>query len=626
MLKFKSAYLAPVIPLFLIATSLSANTLKLPLSGIEVDNVSGTLVHEEEIDVGGSSYLVMYFLDEKAQTVTNVYFNGQGERIDKIPEIPYKPERIDPSLLHAIDQGSEAGQKIDVSILLNIPQAKSSEDYSSAGYRNEKGETTYFVDGRISIHDDVIDLQEKYSELRLNARFKKSRIIEEVTNKLLDVNGLSESHLKSTRDATSYSLIDLTLTPSEIRRVISDVKHVKRIGLTPVGEDDIAGAMLETNIDPEALTRPNHTGDGIGIYQTENGCANAGEVPNYTRLAGPLTAHSRRVLGVMAQASPDSWKYCRGGRVLPTNADLDGTGGNPPIHIINRSNSFNSDRLYDDLAQTWDEFAYDNELAMVQTPGNTGLTTNFVRSPGVALNLITIGNYNDATGNIWATSPGLDPLSTLNNKPELVAPGTNIVVPNIGGTATGTSFAAPHVSAFIANLMENFAGYRFNPYLVKASLISGSRNDVGGNAEAVEEGGVDYLQHVNGDQVNYWRGNSGTFDWLDVFTDGVDDEWMTHQFWLSSSYTEATVSISWLLRGSYIADNLGSAQPMGANYDFMVLRPNGSYVGGGWSYHNPYDTLTFDPDASGFYKIKIRRTSNGDSSAKFHMGYAVNWQ
>ena len=56
------------------------------------------------------------------------------------------------------------------------------------------------------------------------------------------------------------------------------------------------------------------------------------------------------------------------------------------------------------------------------------------------------------------------------------------------------------------------------------------------------------------------------------------------------------------------------------------IKPNGAYVDGGWSYHDPYDVLTFDPDQTGWYKIRIRRTSNGDVSAKFHMGYAVNWQ
>jgi len=126
--------------------------------------------------------------------------------------------------------------------------------------------------------------------------------------------------------------------------------------------------------------------------------------------------------------------------------------------------------------------------------------------------------------------------------------------------------------------------------------------------------------------VYRWRGNSGTFDWLDIATDGVDDEWMEHQTWLSSSATQATFAVSWALRGEYIGDNLTSSQPMGANYDFMVFKPNGAYVGGGWSYHDPYDVLTFDPDQSGWYKIRIRRTSNGDASAKFHMGYAVNWQ
>ena len=262
---------------------------------------------------------------------------------------------------------------------------------------------------------------------------------------------------------------------------------------------------------------------------------------------------------------------------------------------------------------------------MIQSPGNTGHTTNYVRTPGLSLNLITVGNYNEATGEIHDRSPGLDSISTLNSKPELVAPGTNISVPGISGSGSATSYSTPHVAAFAANLMENFAGYKFNPYLVKASLISGARKDVAGDPDRVEEGGVDYLQHVNGDQVYYWRGNSGTFDWLDAY-DGSVDGWLTHEVWLSSSYSEVTITIAWLLRGSFIGDNLSAVQKMGSNYNLMVLRPNGSYIGGGWSFRNAYDTTTFNPDASGFYKIRIQRASNHDSSAKFHLGYAVNWE
>jgi len=589
------------------------------------------VVHTQKITIGEQEITIEHVLDRRKQVVVDYYYTDEGVQLDALPIIRGSRNRIDDSIVnHLLDEKVSASDPHRVDVLLNIRNVPWIESYSSAGYRNEDGSMTLWNNDRVISENDFEVARQQQESAKKAYQSEYYSAVQNALSTLISSTSIREENLTIKTSDVNTRHLKLYIAKSDIESLLNRDDLIDWIGILGESEDDIASAMLETRVDPEALSRPSHSGDGIGVYITESTCSDFFEIPNYTYLGGALavaSGHPDFVLGVLDQVSPDSWKYCRvsGGPQLPFPADLNNL--NPAIRVINRSASLpDSDQTYDAEAETYDDFSYTNEIAMVQTPGNTGNDTDIVRSPGVALNLITVGNYNDATGNIRQSSPGLDPLQTLNNKPELVAPGTNISVPNATGSMSGTSFAAPHVAGMIANFMENFPGYIDNPYLVKASLIAGARRPVGGDPEKIEEGGVDYLQHVNGEQVYRWRGNSGTFDWLDIATDGVDDEWMEHQTWLSSSATQATFAVSWALRGEYIGDNLTSSQPMGANYDFMVFKPNGAYVGGGWSYHDPYDVLTFDPDQSGWYKIRIRRTSNGDASAKFHMGYAVNWQ
>ena len=59
--------------------------------------------------------------------------------------------------------------------------------------------------------------------------------------------------------------------------------------------------------------------------------------------------------------------------------------------------------------------------------------------------------------------------------------------------------------------------------------------------------------------------------------------------------------------------------------DMRVYDPNGHYVGGSYSWDNPYESLTFNPSVSGTYTIKINRYANRDTSSKLHMGMSINW-
>lgn len=114
-------------------------------------------------------------------------------------------------------------------------------------------------------------------------------------------------------------------------------------------------------------------------------------------------------------------------------------------------------------------FLYPDEYTTLTTPSDT-------------MNVITVGAYDYANDSVaYFSGRGFTRLyKTV--KPDIVAPGVNIISTKAGGgysSYTGTSFATPFVSGACALLMEWGIINGNDPYMysdkIKASLIKGSR-------------------------------------------------------------------------------------------------------------------------------------------------------
>ena len=111
-----------------------------------------------------------------------------------------------------------------------------------------------------------------------------------------------------------------------------------------------------------------------------------------------------------------------------------------------------------------------NSCLLIKSAGNRGDSDREITKPGMAVNVLTVG----ATNSDWEVA---DLSSYIENdkligKPEVVAPGEKIVVPNIG-TASGTSFAAPMVTGIAVKLMHEFPKLKTDAGLLKAVLMAG---------------------------------------------------------------------------------------------------------------------------------------------------------
>lgn len=109
------------------------------------------------------------------------------------------------------------------------------------------------------------------------------------------------------------------------------------------------------------------------------------------------------------------------------------------------------------------------------------VATETLTIPSTAAKVITVGAY-DSRLNAYADFSGRGGENLSYPKPDLVAPGVDILAPSVGGSytgVTGTSFATPFVTGSAALMMEWGITRRNDPFLwgekVKAYLRRGAR-------------------------------------------------------------------------------------------------------------------------------------------------------
>jgi len=247
------------------------------------------------------------------------------------------------------------------------------------------------------------------------------------------------------------------------------------------------------------------------------------------------------------------------------------------VDIVTMSGWLAKGSLYGIDDRDFDDFVHDNSVLVVKSAGNDG-NTSVVTSPGKGLNLLTVGNYDDATMAIYSDpvhgSNGQSPTNTNNRKPELCAPGTNISWPGYSGT--GTSLSAPHVAGLLADMLEVRPWMRLNPQLLRAKAILSARDPITGG-KPVGEGGFDYLNGIFNGHNFWWQGSASDFaGWESA------DPWPSNGT-LDVAYNftkgqKVRIVLTWLTRGTYTYAHRNDAHPIGLDLDLLVHDPTGAQI------------------------------------------------
>ena len=578
------------------------------------------------------------FVFEKRQDanglVTTVILDEAGRKWSEAELPVVAAPIIAPELQKQMASGQ--GEPLRVQIALAFPEAPTTETPQTGEVETTEGHILQALVNGQKVSELELNRHEETQAMAARKAFAEQ--VPEYGKRLqawAEQNGLGQARgLAEALESTSTTLI-VDLTPSEIQR-LAETKDgvVQGIEAYAQPRDEIASAMLDTNLTNWALPYPTRRANGVGIYMTESGCAQESRFSNYQRLAGSETDHSRNVGGILKAAAPDNYLYCRGGAVLPTFSDLYGAMLNdlfpfdlypevegPQIQVVNRSNGSETSDTYRTTDRDWDDFVYTHMIPTFVSAGNSGTGTGDIISPAKGMNITSVGNYDHTTDTIWGSSSFVDPAIGA-MKPEISAPGRSITAG--GFTMTGTSMSSPHAAAFAADQMSDYTWLKFKPHLVKAKILSGATDVISGGEDKVGLGGIDFLSgHYNGHNF-WWSGSNGAFSSWDS-ADGSSDGYIERTLTISNSWDSVRVVLSWLTRGTYTYAHRSDAHAIGMDLDLRVYDPSGRLVGRSLSWDNNFESVEFEPTMTGTYTIKINRYANRDTSNKLRMGLVVNY-
>jgi hypothetical protein len=202
-----------------------------------------------------------------------------------------------------------------------------------------------------------------------------------------------------------------------------------------------------------------------------------------THVAGIIAANGADVVGVAPDVTLLIYKVVHhdgdgkeSSVVAALERAMDPNGdGDPSDHVDVVNLSLGWEAGSDSVTSAAVDRATAAGIVVVAAAGNVGRTPAQVLAPGVAPTAITVANALTELEVIKESSRGPTP-GTLAFKPDLAAPGENILSTALGGgltTKSGTSMSSPHVAGVAALLLELHPDW--TPADVKAALVSTTR-------------------------------------------------------------------------------------------------------------------------------------------------------
>lgn len=327
-----------------------------------------------------------------------------------------------------------------------------------------------------------------------------------------------------------------------------------------------------------------------------------------TRVAAIMVGKGTTYNGVYYKGiAPDAELYCA--QVTTTTSLYSGVEAllDAGVNAINMSAGGPAQSVYNAVNLWFDHIAYIEDVHFVKSAGNNG---GYITSPGLSYNIVTVGAFVDNNYSMNYQGPSTIAEQTLSSskfsiasyssynestpapsKPDLVASGSNIHyanIPNVydgNNIDSGTSFAAPQVTAVMAQLMQAKTALKVKQDQMKAILCSSAIYRLSG--DTLEESGkgaanVQYNKQGAG-VLNAWLARyiatSGKSE--SIYMYGNTATVYTYTMTATTSDIYLRFALTWLKSStsSTIPSSSATVNPTDlANYDVTITTPTGATV------------------------------------------------
>lgn len=387
-----------------------------------------------------------------------------------------------------------------------------------------------------------------------------------------------------------------------------------------------------------------YTGNGIKIGQFEEG------IPDCTAshlIGADITYqvdddryyrnHATDVAGIMVSQDPtnkgivpDAKLYCAIMENTHTTTIYDHRENiewllDQGVHIINMSAGYSKQHgTYADLYDGWfDHLAIQHSVHFVAAVGNKYDDPDiYIAHPAMAYNVIAVGSANvnmtgASTTERYSEAQILSANFPVADKPDIIAPGENITLFCEAGS--GTSYAAPMVTAIAAQMMEANPMLKTCQDSLKACLMASINNS-----------NVRYVPSQVSSSFNAWNPNcystcgaglvdaqsavytarAGRFTVNQYFSAGASVGTMKEStFTVSGTDSVMRVALTWLKSSKINGSSHVNTEPSLDNYVNMELRvydPNGNLVGSSIVNYGNVQIVQFSPTMTGTYTVKVK--------------------
>lgn len=461
-----------------------------------------------------------------------------------------------------------------------------------------------------STTEEIITQQTMIRET--NDRIRKERIAilrehyQQLTNDFLVDARLTDAKCASVSKLLPW-INGIELTKEQICQLVNSgqVSYMDYYEDT-VGADLVSVDDTRKIIGGNVAINSGYTGSGVRVGLVESGHPDFVEMGtdsvNITKTnSGTTKPHATQTSGIIKKLAPECSIFSRtASGLLNTVTQCVELIEDYNVQVINISYGAGGDGSYNSVSRQMDEVVQIYKVPIVVAAGND-YSKGYVNQLGLGANVIAVGAV--ATSGTSPTASGAFTLAEYSsyreniqtiNKPDICAPG-NVQIYSYE-EAWGTSFAAPHVTGTIVQMLSRNSALADRPETIKAALMASAFYNAGTDLTYVprtrvsnEEGAGVVNAHFcyniasSGQFIRHGVSGPGTYSVTVSCNDisrpfRIATAWYVTSSEADGSTSRLNIDISVYKNGTLIASSTapGGASSIQAstNYEIIQLEPS----------------------------------------------------